>query len=117
MFDWADYLALASELAKRSEDEAAMRSAVSRAYYAVFGRARERLRAEGLAAPRRATHRFVWDAYQQAREPHRRQVGAAGDRLRKYREGADYEGLLPGLPLITRRSIEIARELLSLLER
>jgi len=34
-FDWKQYLSLADELSKRSE-EAALRSAVSRAYYAAF---------------------------------------------------------------------------------
>ena len=39
MFDWADYLRLAQELAQRGE-ESCKRSAVSRAYYSVFNLAR-----------------------------------------------------------------------------
>ena len=48
MFDWADYLTLAQELATRRSDEAALRPAVSRAYYAAFCQARNVLRREGV---------------------------------------------------------------------
>lgn len=40
MFDWRGFLALATSLAEASEDEAALRSAASRAYYASFHHAK-----------------------------------------------------------------------------
>ncbi len=42
-FDWFEYLTLAEELALRMKEEAAVRSAISRAYYAGFNLARIRL--------------------------------------------------------------------------
>jgi hypothetical protein len=39
MFDWSDYLTLAKQLATNA-DEASKRAAISRAYYAAFGLAR-----------------------------------------------------------------------------
>ena len=44
-FDWADYLAVADELAARTDDPAAMRTAIGRAYYAVVRLGTERLNA------------------------------------------------------------------------
>ena len=46
-FDWTEYLTLAQELVQR-EEEACLRSAISRAYYAAFGKARERLEQEAI---------------------------------------------------------------------
>jgi hypothetical protein len=46
MFDWTSYFVLARELAKRPE-EASRRTAVSRAYYAIFNKARLLLEGEG----------------------------------------------------------------------
>ena len=47
-FDWSEYLNLAQELAGRptslSNEEARLRSAISRAYYAAFCKARNHLR-------------------------------------------------------------------------
>lgn len=47
-FDWAEYLNLAGELCATptspSTDEAKYRSAISRAYYAAFGKAKNHLR-------------------------------------------------------------------------
>ena len=40
-FDWTEFLRLAVDLAGRTTDEAARRSAVSRGYYAAFGVARD----------------------------------------------------------------------------
>ncbi len=117
MFNWSGYLRLAEELATREQDEAAQRSAVSRAYYAVFGKARDRLRTEGFEVPRRATHRFVWSTFRRSRELHWWRIGVDGDRLKEYREKADYENSLPGLRKITRHSIEIAAGVLRFLEQ
>ena len=69
-FDWEDYLSLAKELASRA-DEAALRSAASRAYYAVFCKARNNLRREGATIPRFSPHDLVWDTYAAASEPER----------------------------------------------
>ena len=46
-FEWSKYLELAEELVQL-DDEAALRSAVSRAYYAVYGKARGHLQNKGI---------------------------------------------------------------------
>ncbi len=43
MFEWEDFLDVAQALERQSDSEAALRSAISRAYYAVLGIAHERL--------------------------------------------------------------------------
>lgn len=66
-FDWLEYLNLAQELAgqatKPSSQEAKLRSAVSRAYYAAFCEARNHLRGEGHSIPRFNPHRYVIDQF------------------------------------------------------
>ena len=93
MFDWADYLELADNLLGQA-NEAAFRSAVSRAYYAVYNRARQKLIEESLiyrADPSEPyKHKAVWDLYRYSDDPPRRKVGLDGDRLRKSRTDADY---------------------------
>ena len=61
-FDWEANLRLAQELQKR-EDEAALRCAIGRAYYAVFGKARNRWISENGPIPLDVNvHQFVWNA-------------------------------------------------------
>ena len=36
-FDWSEFLTVAEELARRTDDEVALRTAIGRAYYATFG--------------------------------------------------------------------------------
>lgn len=118
VFDWTRFLVLAEELASRGQDEAALRSAVSRAYYAAFGKTRQLLRSEGVALPANShAHLLVWRSCRLAEEPGRRYVGMVGDRLRKKRNAADYNDSLPDLPRMARDSIQIAQRLLSVLER
>ncbi|MBD0324008.1 MAG: hypothetical protein ICV72_11575 [Aldersonia sp.] len=61
MFDWEEFLAFAEQLVERDADEAALRTAISRAYYAVYHRASAHLRNNVLVpAHERLTHRKVW---------------------------------------------------------
>ncbi|MDF0552110.1 hypothetical protein [Kamptonema sp. UHCC 0994] len=60
-FNWSEYLALAQQLAGKSQisatQESRLRSAISRAYYAAFIQARNYLRdTMGLSIPRKNTH-------------------------------------------------------------
>lgn len=114
MFDWVKYLTLAEELATRNQDEAALRSAVSRAYYAVFCTARGHLRLQRVEVPRKAPHDFVWNHYRHAGGL-RRQIGLDGDRLKKNRNLADYEDSPFDLAGKVKDSIETARESLNAL--
>ncbi len=116
MFDWAAYLTLAEELAKRTGDEAAQRSAVSRAYYAAFGCAAARLREEGVNIPETGyAHKFAWDTYAKDESLDRLAIGEYGHLLKRKRRHADYKDRVFRLPEEVSDSIETCRELLRLL--
>jgi len=92
-FDFADFLDLADDLANRS-DEAAYRSAISRAYYAVLHVAYRTLPAAAQASiSHRMTHRTTWQFYTTSSLTVCRQVGNAGISLRDFRVDADYRML------------------------
>jgi uncharacterized protein (UPF0332 family) len=116
-FDWGDYLVLARELSER-KDEASLRSAISRAYYAVFGSARARIEpddASPIAAP--DDHRAVWRSYQDSDEDIRYYIGLDGNRLRRARNAADYDPVFADLDMRARRAVEDAEIILSNLRR
>ena len=56
LFDPLDFLDLARELGNRNQDEASLRTAVGRTYYALFIVARDKL---GFTAKKRAVHTLV----------------------------------------------------------
>ena len=97
-FDWRGYLLLAEELGARIGDEAALRSAISRAYYSALGRASELLRSEGIDVSPLRTHSFVWRAYKNSSDPRRSVVGMNLDWLRHLRDRADYASEFDGEP-------------------
>jgi uncharacterized protein (UPF0332 family) len=107
MFDWASYLVLARELAKQP-DEASHRSAVSRAYYAIFNMARLLLEGEGTAITSTGrAHDDVWRALEAAGRG-RRKLGADGKRLREMRRKADYDGVVPALEKVVADALATA---------
>ena|SRR6266446_4970877 len=90
-FDWALYLGIARTLAAQSTDEAALRSAISRAYYAAFGVASIRMRIDGKNVPDTGdAHRVLWEHFESANDKFRRKIGQDGKRLRWRRRQADY---------------------------
>lgn len=105
-FDWSHYLVVARELIGQrggsSSQEARLRSAISRAYYAAFCKASNYLRdKEGLPVtnPRhqKLGHQEVIDVFKRKPDSPFRQVGADLDRLRGDRETADYHDHAPSL--------------------
>lgn len=94
-FDWRLYLQLANELItlQRTQilQEAYSRSAISRAYYAVFCIARNHLKNRGITIPQRDTHKFVRETYKQSRDRREKQIGSNLGRLWQHRKDADYE--------------------------
>ncbi len=105
MFNWAEYLELAEVLVGVEPQEAAWRSAVSRAYYAAFKSAYNFLCAEGVRLPAGipGSHMNVWRRFRGS-GPARRSVGLKGDRLRRRRTGADYDDSKP----IVRQDVDYA---------
>jgi uncharacterized protein (UPF0332 family) len=89
-FGWEDYLSLANDL-KDQHNEAALRSAVSRAYYAAFNIAKDFLGKNGIVISenKASVHQEVWSAFEGRGET----WGAVyrhGDSLKQRRRAADY---------------------------
>ena len=107
-FDWRDYLSLAQELSQR-QDKAALRSAISRAYYAAFCSARNYLRQQGAAIPpTEASHKVVWEMYQQKGKTHAA-IYQSGNRLKTRRRQADYEDQVGNLATEATAALNDAR--------
>src|SRR5439155_17441616 len=100
-FDWRDYLGLARRLSAQPGDEAALRSAISRAYYSIYCIARNRLRNKGWAVPSQSSHRAVWDQYRLDKNQRARSIGTSGSRLHRLRCKADYDDNVPGILAMT----------------
>ncbi len=118
MFDWQDYLGLAEDLANHGSDEAAQRSAISRAYYAVYHRASRYVRSQTLVpAHTGLTHRTVWNVIRTTSNLNRQQAGNRGDALKVVRFRADYDNPFPGdLQRATRDALLEAREIIDLID-
>jgi uncharacterized protein (UPF0332 family) len=121
-FDWADYLRLAESLVSNPNspgpEEAALRAAISRAYYAAFCSARNlaESRGEMIRARRSTDHWQVIDHFQDTPEFVRQQIGADLGRLRRFRNNADYDDRLKDPPLtVARLSVSIAHGILNAL--
>ena len=112
-FHWGDYLTLADSLvsapAALGPQEAALRAAISRAYYAAFCSARNLVRSQGEIAPSGAAsdHELIAIHFRGSTDPTRRRIGADLGRLRKYRNNADYDDRLAGDPL-SRAKLSVA---------
>lgn len=89
LFDWTKYLSLAKDLSASSE-EAVLRSAISRAYYAAFNQAKDYCVSQGIYVERSTdSHVVVWNAFLSLGR-HLRGVQKNGDLLRAKRVLADY---------------------------
>ena len=117
-FDWDDFLRLAVRQA-RSPKEATRRTAISRAYYAVYHAASAFIRRKGLhPAASRLTHEIVWKILTADPDPNRAAVGVRGDLLKKVRVDADYREPFPGdLAAKTTWAVREARLLIDALDR
>jgi uncharacterized protein (UPF0332 family) len=92
-FDWNLYLQLAKRLSAAGDD-AAKRSAVSRAYYSAFHAASIAIKSHNVTTdPRHARdrHHRVWMAYINSSVKVCRHIGSDGQRLKYDRQEADYE--------------------------
>ena len=95
-FAWSDFLALARRLALGHASEADQRTAISRAYYAVFHAASAFVRAKTLVPPtERLTHEKVWNLLANDPDPDRADVGRRGRVLKLLRVDADYKNPFP----------------------
>lgn len=91
-FNWAEYLRLANELSSRAGDEAAMRSAISRAYYYVYHLALKRISDNDFIVnwEEGGSHLQVWNVFSRNPEAECQRLGDLGNQLREKRVRADY---------------------------
>ncbi len=121
-FDWEQYFDLADWLLKNpataASEEASLRSAISRAYYAAFCSARNFAREQsGLTLKNDPKdHQRVALHFQNAKDRDRRQIGFWLGRLREQRREADYDNERPGLPAVAQNAVADTRELLNILK-
>jgi len=90
-FDWNDFLSLAQQLATNA-DEAAKRTAISRAYYCIFNLAFARAESAGCRYPQgEGYHQWCWRKYSDTPDPSCRKLGVEGNRMLALRVRADYK--------------------------
>lgn len=110
-FDWANFMAQAQDLSLRTSDEAALRSAISRAYYSVFNRARLRLQQNGVPIPPNkliGSHQRQWKVYREHADVRCQRLGIEGDRLRANRKRADYADSISNIQSEAKSSLMVA---------
>jgi uncharacterized protein (UPF0332 family) len=90
-FEWPDFLQLAEDLRAEKDTDAALRTAVSRAYYAAFHVARLHLVKHGHQLPKTGeAHEAVRQALQRGSKEEQRAVNQL-QRLLQSRRHADYD--------------------------
>lgn len=119
-FDGSEFLLLAQELAGKkkgvSTEEARLRSAISRAYYAAFLEARRFLRKRGTPGIfGRQAHDNVINALLNDADPNYQSAGADLDVLRTLRRQADYGDGFTGLPVFTSNALKLAEGIIKTL--
>lgn len=113
-FDWVDFLNLANSLSSKA-DESSKRSAISRAYYAAFCSARDRLTASGIDVPRTGkAHERVPELYGYSGDWESQQIKEMLTREKVIRNSADYDKVFDcagaDLSSATERSIKRAEK-------
>lgn len=103
-FDWIELLELANELANRGDDEADLRSSMSRAYYASYCSARNFLRDKDsdyylkshqlFKSLETGYHTYVINTFLNHDDRLRTEIGGDLERLFDSRKKADYEDLI-----------------------
>lgn len=123
--DWYAYLRLAKELAESGEGlahhdkEARQRSAVSRAYYAIFLSARDVFDPEHESLSeeqRKEYHAKLWKRLKTAHQSEHRYIGEQARELGEYRRQADYGEYIYDLPHFVADAIASAEDLRERLE-
>lgn len=133
-FNWSQYFDVSRELAELAREapvplqEARFRASISRAYYAVFGQARNYLRKHDRIqevltdsqGKRTNIHQFVREKFINGTNQDYQEVGVILNRLCKYRNIADYDlnaPILNNLSFTTTAVLNWAKEALTRLQR
>jgi uncharacterized protein (UPF0332 family) len=122
-FDWRNYLVLAKVLHGNcntiSHEEACLRAAVSRAYYAAFCTARNLACNKGSLSLSNTgqDHKLVMDHYRKDPDLDRRRVGSELKRLRDLRNLADYQNTVTDVEGSVQNAIDASQEVIDLLDK
>jgi uncharacterized protein (UPF0332 family) len=124
-FNFDEFLNLAEWLASRG-DAASKRSAISRAYYAIFHRAENRLGERPVPPPQTtsdttednqtSSHVACWNRYEASVNELSREIGGLGKRIKISRQRADYRDTFGKLDEHTKLSIQLAKKVLTKLD-
>ncbi len=90
-FDWSDFLEVAKQLVTSGGSEAAWRSGVSRAYYALYHCARNYALEMHYPEPRVGQHQVLWDWFSSRGDTDLQQWALASQDLYWARVRADYK--------------------------
>jgi uncharacterized protein (UPF0332 family) len=122
-FSWRDYYILAGQLKQQAADspqqEAYLRSAISRAYYASFCLARNYLR-DSLGRKSTGTlddHEFVKNQFRNLPGQDNQAIAENLRRLRAYRNQADYDDELPSIKNTALMAMNMAGKVIETLEK
>lgn len=113
MFEWDDLLPVAERLVLDAGNEAALRTAINRAYYVAYHAAASFVRSHGLLESRH-THARVWEALTRSPIAEQSEIGQVGDLLRRSRIDADYGNPFPGT--VDKRAREAVADAQALIE-
>jgi len=114
VFEWFDFLDLAETLAETPNNEAAARTAISRAYYATFHAGRTYLSRTDTPIDRsRNAHLQVLMQLQQRND----EIGQVLALLHSWRKQADYENpTIPDARELARSAVAFARDTIAAIE-
>ena len=112
-FDWKDYVYLAEELLSRQE-ESALRSSISRAYYGVFCIARNKKGYKNTTE--KNVHQKVISEYKNSQDRKEQNIGRILDKLRESRNKADYNEDRPIDKSLAERMVYSAKQILRSME-
>ena len=110
-FNWNEYLQLATTLSA-NQDEASQRTAISRAYYAVFHAAALQATPNGYSEH---SHGRLWKMYAVDADVNARRISALGNQMKRAREEADYVSATPRVSDIMTQQLANANTFVSLL--
>ena len=110
-FDWRTFLTLAQILVKQESNDAALRSAISRAYYAAYIVARRHWETANGPVPREgSSHKIIWDGYANGSGNIERRIATDGNTMFTHRNRADYDDNIPGDLVSTAKTVLILAE-------
>lgn len=121
-FDGSEFLDLAKELAGKKQsisiEEARLRSAISRAYYAAFWEARKFLQKKhGERLPYKGqAHGLMKDFFVNHSDPNYQSIGGDLDVLLNLRRQADYGWQFTGLSTFADNAIQLAETIVKTLK-